>query len=97
VEDFRRNLRDLYVPAGDISFWQGVVRDTEDPLYQPLSEAIRSGTRMGVELLYGDHEGGQRTITRFVVAPRSQATDDEPWLWICSAARHWYLDRPDPR
>src|SRR5216684_293662 len=27
LEEFRRLARDLYVPAGDVSFWQGAVRD----------------------------------------------------------------------
>jgi len=96
-EEFRRNVRDMYVPAGDISFWQAAVRDPADPLYAPLRDAIRTGTGMGVEILYGDHEGGQRTITRFFVVPRPHVTDDEPWLWMCATSRHWYLDRPAPR
>ena len=47
--------------------------------------------RFLVELLYTDHEGGQRTIGQFVVGPR------EDGGWMCSMVRHWYLDRPDPR
>jgi hypothetical protein len=43
-------------------------------------------------LLYGDHEGGQRVISRFSVMPR----DDEEY-WIPSVVRHWNIDRPDPR
>jgi hypothetical protein len=96
-EEFRRNLRDLYVPAGDISFWQAAVRDPEDPLHAPLREAMRAGTTMSIEILYGDHEGGQRTITRFHLLPRQNAGDEEPWLWMCTTSRHWYLDRPAPR
>jgi hypothetical protein len=46
---------------------------------------------MAVDLLYGDHEGGQRTISRFVFNPR------EDGQWIVAVARHWNLDRPDPR
>jgi hypothetical protein len=97
VERFRRLQRDLYVPAGDISFWQAAVRDRDDPLYDPLLEAIRERGRIGIDLLYGDHEGGQRTITRFSITPRSHADDQEPWLCVCTAARHWNLDRADPR
>jgi hypothetical protein len=97
VEDFRRLTRDLYVPAGDISFWQAAVRDSTDPLYAPLREAIAAGTGLSIDLLYGDHEGGQRVITRFYVAPRTHATDDEPGLWTCATAHHWNLDRADPR
>jgi hypothetical protein len=96
LEQFRRHSRDLYVPAGDISFWQAAVRDPEDPLHAPLREAIRAGRTISVDILYGDHEGGQRTITRFSIAPR-EAADEEPWLWRCSTARHWNLDRADPR
>jgi hypothetical protein len=97
-EDFRRLARDLYVPAGDISFWQAALRDPSDPLYAPLREAILNGTPMSIDILYGDHEGGQRTITRFFVTPRLHTTEhDEPWQWLCTTSRHWNLDRADPR
>jgi hypothetical protein len=97
VEAFRLNIRDLYVPAGDINFWQAALRDSEDPLYQPVKEAIAEGRGMSVDLLYGDHEGGQRTITRFFLSPRIQGADEEPWMWMCAVVRHWNLDREDPR
>jgi len=97
AEDFRRLQRDLYVPAGDVNFWQGAVRDPEDPIYQPLREAILARERVLVDILYGDHEGGQRTITRFLLTPRRPDADDEPWLWLCATGRHWNLDRADPR
>ena len=70
VDDFRTQTRDLYVPAGDVSFWQAALRDTEDDLYAPVREAISARTPLSVDLLYGDHEGGQRTITRFYM-PRA--------------------------
>jgi hypothetical protein len=95
-EDFHRLSRDLYVPAGDVSFWQAAVRDPEDPLYAPLREAIRARTGISVDIVYGDHEGGQRTITRFFLSPRAH-TDEDLWLWLCSTSRHWNLDREDPR
>jgi hypothetical protein len=97
VEEFRRLQRDLYVPAGDVSFWQAALRDAEDPLYGPLREAIQAVRRLSIDVLYGDHEGGQRTITRFALTARAQAEDAEPWLWMCSTSRHWNLDRADPR
>jgi hypothetical protein len=97
LEDFRRLGRDLYVPAGDVSFWQAAIRDPQDPLYEPLRAAIESRTGISVDILYGDHDGGQRAITRFYVSPRTANTDKEPWLWVCSTSRHWNLDRPDPR
>jgi hypothetical protein len=96
LEEFRRLLRDLYVPAGDISFWQAAVREPGDPLYSTLREAISARTPLFVDILYGDHEGGQRTITLFSLIPRSDP-NEEPWLWRCATARHWNLDREDPR
>ncbi|MDP9296878.1 MAG: hypothetical protein M3O88_09335 [Actinomycetota bacterium] len=90
-ESFRPQGRDLYVPSGDIGFWQAAIRDAADPEYPGLSEAISERRIFTVELLYSDHEGGQRAIGRFVLAP------GEAEQWICSVARHWNLDRPNPR
>lgn len=95
--EFRRLGRDLYVPAGDVSFWQAAIRDRDDPLYEPLRAAIGERYTFSVDILYGDHEGGQRTITRFALSPRTNADEDEQWRWICATARHWNLDRADPR
>jgi hypothetical protein len=97
IDEFRRLQRDLYVPAGDVSFWQAALRDSSDPLYEQLCEAMHAGTGISVDILYGDHEGGQRTITRFFLRPRSHPADEEPWLWTCATSRHWNLDRDDPR
>jgi hypothetical protein len=96
-ERFRRLTRDLYVPAGDVSFWQTAVREPEDPLYRPLREAIAAEQGITVDLLYSDHQGDQRTITRFWLAPRHSVEDGEPWLRMCTTSRHWNLDREDPR
>jgi hypothetical protein len=63
IEEFRRHSRDLYVPAGDISCWQAAVRDSDDALYAPLRAAIRARTPIYIDILYGDHEGGQHTVT----------------------------------
>jgi hypothetical protein len=97
LEDFRRLQRDLYVPAGDVSFWQAAVRNHEDELYEPLRAAIEARVRILIDILYGDHDGGQRTITRFSLVPRDRAHDDDSELWRCATARHWNLDRDDPR
>lgn len=97
-EEFRVNARDLYVPAGDVGFWQAALRDPSDELYEPVCNAIAERALMTLDLLYGDHEGGQRTITRFFIVARSdEQDDDEPWLRMCSTSRHWNLDRADPR
>ena len=90
-ESFRRLTRDLYVPAGDLGFWQGAFRDRDDPLFATAAAAVNERHAMTVDILYGDHEGGQRTISRFVLLPR----DDGGWIAVVS--RHWNLDRSDPR
>ena len=46
---------------------------------------------MMVDLLYGDQEGGQRVISRYGLIPRDDGG------WIVAAARHWNVDRTDPR
>jgi hypothetical protein len=91
IEEFHRLTRDIYVPAGDLGFWQGVFRDPAAPGFAEAAEAIREHRAMTVDVLYGDHEGGQRTISRFGFMPR----DDGQWL--IATARHWNVDRDDPR
>lgn len=93
-DDFRMQTRDLFIPAGDTSFWQGAIRDETDPDYPGLVESITLRRPISIELLYGDHEGGQRAISRFGLIPRSD--EDDPG-WMCTVIRHWNLDRPDPR
>jgi hypothetical protein len=95
-DEFHRLTRDLYIAPSDIGFWQAALRDPQDPLYGPVRECVLARKPITVDVLYGDHEGGQRTITRFAVLPREH-DDDEPWLWTTAVARHWNLDREDPR
>ena len=89
--NFRRLTRDLYVPAGDMGFWQGALRDPAEPLFAQVRDAITERHTMTVDLLYGDHEGGQRTITRIGLIPGAEER------WMASVSRHWNLDRPNPR
>jgi hypothetical protein len=90
LEDFTAPSRDLYVAPGDAGFWQGAFRDTRSPEYRAARAAVEAPQRMSLDLLYGDFEGGQRVISRFLLTPR----DDR---WYASVARHWNVDRPDPR
>lgn len=68
-DEFRRLTRDLYVPAGDVGSWQGPLRDASEPIYVEVRAAIEARERFTVDVLYGDHEGGQRTISRFLFTP----------------------------
>jgi hypothetical protein len=90
-EEFRAQVIDLYVPAGDTGFWQGAVRGSDDPFREGLREAFLAGGMFTVDLLYGDHEGGQRTISRFVL------TREDGDQWRCGVVRHWVLEGVDPR
>jgi hypothetical protein len=91
IEEFQTLTRDLYIPANDVGFWQGVFRDPATSEFAAAHAAIEARQRLGVDVLYGDHEGGQRVITRFAMIPR------ESDGWIVSAARHFNIDRPNPR
>lgn len=91
--DFRPQTRDLYVPVGDMSFWQSAIREDEHGEIARLRSAISSGLGLYVDVLYSDHEGEQRTISRFFLSPPQETRKD----WLCSVVRHWNLDRPDPR
>jgi hypothetical protein len=91
LEEFRRLTRDLFVAPGELGFWQGAIRDPADPLFREARDLIAARTRFAVEVLYGDHELGQRAITLFLVTPR------EGDGWLTSVARQWNVDRPDPR
>ncbi len=93
-EDFRPQTRDLYVAPSDVGFWQAAIRSAEDPDYHWLNRKIVNLEPFTVELLYGDHDGRNRTISRFGMIPW---TRDKEVRWYPSVARHWYLDRPDPR
>jgi hypothetical protein len=90
-EKFRRLTRDLYVAPSDRGFWQGALREPSDSMFAPAREAIEARQRITIDLLYGDFEGGQRTISRFVLIP------DSADGWLVAQARHWNLDRPEPR
>jgi hypothetical protein len=91
LDEFTRQTRDLYIPPGDIGFWQGAFRDPAAPGFAAAAEAIAARRPVMVDVLYGDHEGGQRVVTRFGLLPR------EDGRWIASAARHWDIDRENPR
>ena len=91
VRVIRRLSRDIYVAAGDVGFWQGALRDADDPLVGTVQKAIDERGTLTLDLEYGDSDGGQRTITRFMLVSHGDGR------WLASAGRHWHLDRDDPR
>ena len=103
VAEFREHQRDLYLPVGQPGFWQGAFRDPAAPQYEPARRVVEQCEDWYLDLLYGDQEGGQRVITRFRMQMfsrgdrASRPTGDERGPWMATVARHWNLDRPDPR
>ena len=91
LDDFRRLSRDLYIAPGEIGFWQGAFRDPEEEAFAEARSAVEEPRRFSLDVLYGDHELGQRSITRFSMVPRDDGR------WIATVSRHWNVDRPDPR
>jgi len=88
---FQRLTRDLYIAAGDVGFWQGALRDPSSHDFAAVRSAIEGRRPITIHLLYGDVEGGQRVVSRFTLLPgRADG-------WLASVARHWNIDRPDPR
>jgi hypothetical protein len=85
VSSFAPQQRDLLISAGRVGFWQAALRDPSAALHAAVAEAIDPAGRITVDVLYGDHEGGQPTITRLVMLC------DESGAWRCDATRHWSL------
>jgi hypothetical protein len=95
-EQFRDQLRDLYIPAGDVGLWQGAIRDADDPQHREIADAIGRNEPVSIELLYSDQVGEQRTVSRYSLIPFAREESEEV-NWMVSGSRHWYLDRAGPR
>lgn len=91
LNEFRSLTRDLYIAPNDIGFWQGAFRDTSDDSYAPLAARVNAREGFGVDVLYFNAEGAQRTVSRFQFLP---IADD---AWICTVGRHFSLDHDLPR
>jgi hypothetical protein len=92
LKEFRRQQLDLYIPAGDTGYWQGAIRNPEEAGYAELREAIDDQRGIWIDLLYGDYEGGQRTIVRIGVSPWPETDGQRAYV-----LRYWNVDRQDPR
>ena len=87
---FRPQTRALWIPPGDVAFWQGALRDQSEAVFGQMSEGIAAGA-VSIDLLYRDHEGDQRTMSRFSVLRRDGHDGSEATWWI-SLGNHRSLD-----
>jgi hypothetical protein len=89
-DEFRKQIRDLYIPGGDVGFWQAAIRDQDDRDHGELAARVREREIFLIELLYTTTKvvSNRRVVRRDTARRRG---------WLCSAVRHWNLDRPDPR
>jgi hypothetical protein len=86
LEDFRRQVRDIYIAPGDVGMWQGALRDANDDVLRGIATARAERRPFSVDLLYSDQVGGQRTISRFGVTPLGEDR------WLGNVGLHWNLD-----
>jgi hypothetical protein len=85
-EQFRRQIRDIYIGGGDVGMWQGALREADDDARAGIAAARTERRPFSIDLLYSDQVGGHSTISRFVAMP---AGDDR---WLCYVGLHWNLD-----
>jgi len=90
-EEFRRQIRDIYIAPGDIGLWQGALHESDGGPTLELRAARSERRGFAVDLLYSDQVGAQRTISRFAITP---AGEDR---WLGNVGLHWNLDQTGPR
>jgi hypothetical protein len=81
---FSPQQRDLLISTRRAGFWQAALREPNTRLHEEVMQAIGTRGRVTVDVLYGDHEGSQPSITRFVLLPEADS-------WRCDATRYWSL------
>jgi hypothetical protein len=91
LEEFHRQIRDIYIAPGDIGMWQGALRPQDGEIVERMRAVCEARRPFTIDLLYSDQVGGQRTVTRFGVTP---AGEDR---WLNSVGIHWNLDAAGPR
>ena len=91
LDDFTRQIIDLYTPSGGVGYWEAALRDPDATVHQELRRVLDERRQFVIDLLYGDQDGGQRTVSRFVLTPAGDGG------WYSQVARHWNIDRDDPR
>ena len=91
LEEFTSQIRDIYVAPGENAAWQGALRDPAETRFKAVTAAHDAGDPLMLSLLYGDREGRQQVISQFAFRRGHGDT------WLALVARHFNVDRPDPR
>ncbi|HEX5587244.1 MAG TPA: hypothetical protein VFZ17_08055 [Acidimicrobiia bacterium] len=91
LDSFRRLIIDLYIAPGGPGYWESALREENDALHDEFQRVLADREAFTIDLLYGDQDGGQRTVSRCLVLPASDGG------WYSQIARHWNVDRADPR
>ena len=91
VEDFRAQTRALWVAPGDVAFWHGTLRKADEEIYDHIRNAMSQGA-ISVDRLCRDHEGGQRTISRFRLIRRDSENNASEPTWWTQLTNHHALD-----
>lgn len=99
LDEFRRQQLDIYIPAGDTGYWMGALRDPGEGGYDEVREQVRTGEPIQLDILYGDYEGGQRTIARFSLSEWPVGEDETPMpnTRRTILLRYFSVDGPGPR
>jgi hypothetical protein len=64
------------VAPDDNGLWLGALRDPAAGIFRTVTDAIKAGEPLVINLLYGDFEGGQRVISQFSLRQRGRALAD---------------------
>jgi hypothetical protein len=94
LDEFQTQQIDLYIPPGETGYWLGALRDPDQPKFEAARETIESHGIVQIDVMYGDYEGGQRTIARFVL---QKWPDDGIEGKRATVLRYWNVDGHDPR
>ena len=90
LDEFTPQQLDIYVAPGDNGLWLGALRDPAADIFHAVTDAVKAGEVLVLDLLYGDFEGGQRVISQYSLRHVGER-------WLAQATRHFNVDRPDPR
>ena len=85
---FVAQQRSLYVPAGDVGYWQGAIRDGD------TDRGDADALRRAIESPRAHSRCSCATPIRTAVTTRSPATrscPDENGDWLFGIGRHWSL------